>query len=116
MALLYFKLFHIIGAICLFLGFGGLLAIGENRPNINKLVSGLNGAGLLLLFVAGFGMQGMGKMGFPLWLIIKIVLWVVMIFLFVFAKKGKIPTQTAVIVALLMGGVITWLCLLKPFV
>lgn len=116
MALLYFKLFHIIGAFCLFLGFGGLLAIGENRPHINKLVSALNGAGLLLLFVAGFGMQGMGKMGFPLWLIIKIVIWLGMIFLFVFAKKGKIPTKAAVIIALVLGGIITWLCVLKPFV
>ena len=115
MAILYFKLFHIIGAICLFLGFGGLLAIGENRTNINKLVSILNGVGLLLLFVAGFGLQGAGKLGFPLWLIVKIVLWVELVFLFVYAKKGKIPTKTAVIASLVIGSIVTYLCLLKPF-
>ena len=112
---LIYKLFHLIGAFCLFLGFGGLLAVGENRTNINKLVSALNGAGLLLLLVAGFGLQAKLHVGFPVWLIVKIVLWIAMVFLFVYAKKGKIPTKAAVIISLLIGAVVTWLCLYKPF-
>ncbi len=115
MALIYIKIFHIIGAFCLFLGFGGLLAIGENRTHINRLVASLHGAGLLILFLTGFAAQGMGKMGFPGWLITKIVLWVVMVLLFVFTKRDKIPAKIGVVLSLLVGAIIAWLCLAKPF-
>ena len=53
MTLIYLKILHLVGAFCLFLGFGGLLGIGENRTAINRLVFGLHGAGLLILFLAG---------------------------------------------------------------
>jgi len=115
MAIIYIKLFHLIGAFCLFLGFGGLLAIGENRTRINRMVASLHGAGLLILLFSGFAAQGMGKYGFPGWLITKMVLWLVMVFLFVYAKKGKIPAKTAVLISLLTGAVVAWLCLAKPF-
>lgn len=109
------KLFHLTGAFCLLLGFGGLLAIGENRTNINRLVSALNGAGLLILILTGFASQGAQHLVFGGWLITKIVLWIVMILLFVFAKKGKIPTKTAVIGALAIAFFAAYLCLFRPF-
>ncbi len=109
------KLFHLTGVFCLLLGFGGLLAIGENRTNINRLVSALNGAGLLILILTGFAAQGSGGFGFPGWLITKIVLWIAMVFLFVFAKKDKIPAKTAVIGALAIAFFAAYLCLVRPF-
>ncbi len=109
------KLCHLIGAFCLFLGFGGILAIGENRTNINKLVASLNGAGLLILFLTGFASQGVQKFGFPGWLVTKMVLWVALVLLFVFAKKGKIPAKIAVLASLAIGAFAAYLCLLRPF-
>lgn len=115
MDLITWKTLHVIGALALFLGFGALLAMGENRTHINRLVSSLHGAGLLILFLTGFAILGVAKYGFKGWVITKIVLWVVMALLFVFTKKDKIPAKITVFVSLLLGAVITWLCMAKPF-
>jgi len=115
MALIYIKIAHVIGAFLLFAGFGGLLAIGENRTHINRLVASLHGAGLLILFLSGFAAQGIGKMGFPGWMIVKIVIWLAMVALFVLAKRDKMSSKTAVIVSLLLGALVAWLCLAQPF-
>ena len=115
MAIIYLKILHIIGAFCLFLGFGGLLGTGENRTAINRLVFGLHGAGLLILFLTGFAVQGMGKLGFPVWLIVKLVLWVLMVLLFVLVKRGKVSAKSGVLLSLIVGAAVAWLCLAKPF-
>ena len=109
------KVLHLIGAFCLFLGFGGLFGIGENRPNINKVVFGLHGAGLLLLLISGFALQAFVIKAFPLWLIAKIVIWILMVFLFVSVKRNRITTTAGVFGALILGGLVAWLCLTKPF-
>lgn len=109
------KVFHIVGMICLFLGFGGLFGIGENRSQINKIVFGLHGLGLLLLFLTGFAIQGMAIKAFPMWLIAKIVIWILMAVILVLVKRKVISTPAGVFSALLLGGVVAWLCLLKPF-
>lgn len=113
----YIKVLHILGAFCLFAGFGGLFGIGENRTHINRAVAGLHGLGLLLMFLTGFAMQGMNKAieGFPMWLIVKMVLWVVMVLLFVMIKRDKLPVFVGVVISILLGGLAAYLCLFKPF-
>lgn len=114
MAILYIKIIHLIGTFCLFLGFGGLFGIGKDKA-IDKLVFGLHGTGLLLVFLSGFAMQGIGKYGFPLWLIAKIVLWIIMVLLFVLIKRQQMKTAAGVIASLITGALVAWLCLIKPF-
>lgn len=115
MVLIYAKIFHIIGVMCLFIGFGGLMAIGENRTIINKIVASLHGAGLLILLLSGFMIQGTMKIGFPGWLITKIILWLGMVALFVLVKREKLSAKAAVFISLAVGAIIAWLCLAKPF-
>ncbi len=110
-----FKTLHVIGAFFLFVGIGGLLGCGENRTQINKLVSALNGTGLLILLIAGMGYQGMVLKAWPLWLILKIVIWVLMAVVFVMTKKERIPAKSGVLIALGLGAVVAWLCIMKPF-
>lgn len=110
-----YKILHVIGALFLFAGIGGLLGIGENRGQINKLVSIFSGIGLLLLLVAGMGLQAKLVQAWPLWLILKLVIWVVMIVIFVLAKKEKMAPKMAVWISLVLGAVVAWLCLAKPF-
>lgn len=110
-----FKVLHIIGAILLFTGIGGLMGCGENRPHINKIVSIFNGLGLLILLIAGMGMQGMGHLGWPLWLILKLVIWVVMAVIFTMTKKDKIGMKNGVLILVGLGCVVAWLCIMKPF-
>lgn len=109
-ALLYIKVLHVLGAFLLFLGFGGLFAVGDHR-GVNKAVTALNGAGLLLLFLAGFALQGMGKYGFPLWLIVKIILWIAMAVIFVMTKQGKLSRTAGISLAVFFGAAAAWLCI-----
>ena len=112
---LTYKILHLIGAFCLFLGFGGLLGIGENRTNINRIVFALHGAGLLILLVAGFGLVAKMGIGFPNWVIVKLAIWVAMVVLFVLIKRNILSAKAGVFISLILGAVIAWLCLAKPF-
>ncbi|MDF1753133.1 MAG: hypothetical protein P1U89_10195 [Verrucomicrobiales bacterium] len=115
--ILHIKVLHLVGAFCLFAGIGGLFGIGENRNQINRAVASLHGLGLLLLFLTGFAMQGLNKaiVGFPMWLTVKIVLWIAMVLIFVFIKRAKMSTFAGIIISILIGGVAAYLCLFKPF-
>ena len=63
----------------IFMGYGALLArslIRSNDASVRKLGSVTSGIGLLLVFVAGFGM--ISKIGYSFtapWLIVKILVW-----------------------------------------
>ncbi len=115
MTIVHAQFFHLIGVIFLFIGFGGLMAIGENRSVINKIVASFHGAGLLILLITGFMAQGVGKYGFPGWIITKLILWLAMVFLFVMVKKDKLNAKTAVIISAVVGIVVVYLCKFKPF-
>ncbi len=114
MAINYLHVVHAIGAFLLFAGFGGLLA-GTDNKNTNRLVAALHGSGLLLLLLSGFAVQGIASHGFPLWIILKIVLWLALAVLFVLTKKGRVSTVAGIAGSLIVGAVAVWLCVMKPF-
>lgn len=79
-AYLAMKVLHLLGVMMVFVGFGALLARGmmaSDHVGTRKLGGLTSGIGLLLIFIGGFGMLGMGKLGYPLWVIIKLVIWLV---------------------------------------
>ena len=59
----FYKLLHLIGVIILFSGIGAVLATA-NGTTKNKLASIANGVGLLVIFVAGFGLMARLNTGF----------------------------------------------------
>ncbi|MFU8848707.1 MAG: hypothetical protein ACNA77_08320 [Opitutales bacterium] len=74
-----YHILHLTGIIMLFLGYGALLArslIGSDDTRVKKLGSITSGIGLLLIFVAGFGL--ISKMGYSFttpWILVKLVIW-----------------------------------------
>ena len=73
-------IFHLIGALFVAFALGGSLLQAINTGNKNfrfkKVIGAVHGIGLLLLFVAGFGL--IAKNGYstiPLWVWIKIIIW-----------------------------------------
>lgn len=110
-----YKFLHLAGAMCLFLGLGGLLLPSDVSPSTRKLGSMLHGIGLLFVLVAGFGMIAKLKLGFPGWIIAKIGLWIVFAVLPVLGKKGIVPAKAAWIIALACGAGAAYLGVLKPF-
>ena len=79
----FYKVLHVVGIILVFMSLGGALlhATGGGTREQNparKLIAALNGTGLLLIIVAGFGMlakiQSMSA-GIPSWLHPKLLIW-----------------------------------------
>ncbi|MFP4351672.1 MAG: hypothetical protein ACLFRP_03340 [Puniceicoccaceae bacterium] len=74
----FYNFLHLLGLILVLPGYGALLARAvlapENRP-LRIWGAVLGGVGLLLLLVAGFGMQAKGDWGWPLWILLKIGTW-----------------------------------------
>lgn len=79
----FYKVLHVVGIILVFMSLGAALlhATGGGTREQNparKLIAALNGTGLLLIVVAGFGMlakiQSMSA-GLPGWLHPKLLIW-----------------------------------------
>ena len=86
-----YRLLHYAGIFTLIFSFGSLF-IGKNY---NKGAVMAHGFGLLLILVSGFGLQATMQLGFPIWLILKIVIWVAFGGFIVLAKKSIINGFTA---------------------
>lgn len=106
MSLQTYHFLHLIGLILVFVGYGGLLA--ADRPKSSMIWHGI---GLLVSFASGFGMLAkMGIMGaMPLWVWVKIVLWLVLGFLPVLAKKKVLSGATVVKLAILVGAALGYM-------
>ena len=75
-----YHILHLSGIIMLFLGYGALLGrslSGSDHVKVKKLGSITSGIGLLLIFIAGFGL--ISKMGYSFttwWILVKLVIWI----------------------------------------
>lgn len=115
MSLQYYHIIHLIAVMALFAGTGAALAsadLGATR----KFGAILRGIALLLLLVTGFGLlakQGIMK-SMPLWVWLKLAIWTIAAVLPVFVKRKLLPGTTAVLIALVLGGIAAWLGYMKP--
>ncbi len=92
---------HFVGVGLLAVGFLALLS--AKNAKIGMIFHGL---GLLVLLVSGFGQ--LAKLGMsahmPTWVIVKLVLWLVLGFLPVLAKRHVLARPVMVLLALVMMG------------
>jgi len=112
----FYYFIHFAGVICLFLGMGAILGMGEDLKHINKFVGMFHGIGLLLLLVGGFGLVARLQTGFPVWLIIKIGLWLCLSMIMILAKRKICTPKATAILAMILGLVAVAMCVFKPFV
>lgn len=94
-----YRLLHFAGIFTLLIALGA--SFTGNKTN--KSIAIWHGVGLLLILVSGFGMQAVYKLGFPSWLIIKIVIWIIFGGFIVFAKRGLLKQTAAWVLILLMA-------------
>lgn len=74
----FYYVLHLLGIVLIFLGYGALIArsfLQVEAPPLKRLGSMTSGIGLLLVLVAGFGLQAKLGYGLPPWLVLKIVVW-----------------------------------------
>lgn len=115
-----YKVVHILGVLMIFIALGGTVVHAANRHSkeenaVRKMVGIMNGLGLVIVLVAGFGLIASLGLGFPGWVIAKLVLWLL------FGGVAAIPYRkpewnAAVFWALpLLGGLAAYLAIYKPF-
>jgi hypothetical protein len=111
MSLAFYHYLHLLGLIFVFVGFGGLLSPERARSSMMW-----HGIGLVISLISGFGMLAkMGIMGsMPLWVWIKIALWLVLGFLPMLAKKKILRGPSVVKLAILVGAALGYLGYFKP--
>ena len=109
-ALTTYKITHLVGISILALGTGGRMAGGENR----KTFAIVQGIGLLVMLVTGFGLLARLGLGYPHFAIVKTVLWVVIAMLPVLFRKLKTPLYAEILIVFILVGVMAYLGIVKP--
>lgn len=110
-----YKFLHLVGIVLLVLGLGGALVASRGQGGGKGFCMLLHGAGLLLVLVAGFGMQARRGIGFPGWFLAKIGLWVLLAILPTMVKRGVISIGTGILFAGILGGAAIYLVIYRPF-
>ena len=108
------KILHFVGILSLFLAMGGLIATDKKRPSIVTKYVILHGSSLLLIFLTGFALQGLGKLGFPLWLLSKIGVWAALGAMLALLKREKISATIGWLASLALATLAAYLVTFKP--
>ena len=112
-----YKIIHYVGIFMLMFSLGSLFT------KYNKFAVIGHGISLLLILVAGFGMQAKQKdiykatleTAFPTFIIVKVVIWLLFGAAVVLAKREVIKGPAAWIICISLGAVAAYLGLHKPF-
>ncbi|HZN41733.1 MAG TPA: hypothetical protein VFD82_23215 [Planctomycetota bacterium] len=111
-----YRLLHVVGALTLMIGLGGMLATaGRDGSKPPMLFMALHGIGLLTLLVAGIGVAHKSNLGWPNWMLAKIACWVLLAALPVLVRRGVLPRGVAALLVIGLGALAAWLALTKPF-
>ena len=115
-----YRIIHFIGLFTLMFAFGSLFT-GEKTTKGAAIGHGI---GLFLILLGGFGMLAQKEIttayiavygsAFPMWLILKVVIWVIFGGSMVLAKRRVIKGVTAWIIILALGATSAVLAIKKP--
>jgi hypothetical protein len=110
-----YKVLHLLGIFGVLLALGAGAALGAQLDNATRRRNSLlHGLGLLLILVSGFGMLAKGNLGFPGWVMAKLVIFLLVGALPVWMRRRNAPgmmTLISLIVVFLAGLLAT----LRPF-
>lgn len=116
-----YKILHVTGLLMLFVGLAGLVGMKMNgtelSPRGRRLFFLFHGVGLLVMFVAGFGL--LARMGFmtqiPNWAFAKMAIWLILGGGVALAKRRGQVGGPLLILFVGLGMTAAWLAIAKPF-
>lgn len=110
-----YKVIHIAAAMSLFLAFGGAIA---SKGGAKTRVLSTHGTALVILLITGFGLMaklGIGHGGgFPTWIVLKGLLWIVLGGAIAIAKRGGVTGVAAWWSLPALGALAAYLAIFKP--
>lgn len=108
-----YKVLHVLGMLLVFTALGAMLAAGTRRTG-----GMAHGLGLVLLLVTGFGALanlGLSNPGvWPLWMWLKLLLWLVLGGIVVLIRRAPQLASTLWVLLPLLGAAAAYLALYKP--
>lgn len=112
----FYKFLHLV-TLFLFLSGAAVSFFLENNPKWNKILTGVTS---LLIFVAGMGLLArigvQHGAGFPMWVWLKMALWLFMaVGAPVLAKRARAYQTSCYFGLLSLAAVAAWLATFKPF-
>lgn len=114
-----YKILHLVGVFMVLLSLGGLVVLrGTGQEKSSpwwRLGAATNGIGLLLSLVAGFGLVARLGVGWPGWVLVKILIWLVLGGMV--AVLGRAPESGRAVwwTALVLAAAAAYLANIKPF-
>lgn len=122
MPITFYLVVHLIGIMMLFMGLGGIVVRGMVRAKDKELGDTLkgptgisHGIGLILILISGFGMLAKNQLGFPGWIMAKLVIWLVLGGLI--AAMMRAPKLGKVLwgLCIVLGACAAYLAMYRPF-
>jgi hypothetical protein len=104
-----YKIIHFVGLIVLFLGIGSLITADPKKPSAFRIPAMIHGIGLLLILISGFGLQAKLKLGFPVWMISKLVILIALGGSIALIKRKVLPPAVVYLLAIILGGIAAYL-------
>lgn len=113
-----YHVLHITGIIMLFMGYGALLArsmVRNDSKELKRLGSITSGIGLVLIFVAGFGLMAkLYNNSFQSWMLIKIVIWLILGGIIVLINRVPALAKLLWWVIIAMGALAAYMVYMRP--
>ena len=114
----FYNLLHLFGIMLMLSALGAAVAAaaaGDGNPRVKKLAGVVHGVALLLILVGGFGMLarlGLGA-GWPLWVWLKLVIWLVFGAATVLVRKVGERAAWLLVLLPVLAAVSAWLALYR---
>jgi len=118
LSLSFYKVLHLFGIMLMFSALGAVIAAavaGEANPRLKKLGGMAQGIALVIILVAGFGLltrQGFTG-GWPLWVWLKLLIWVIFGGATVFVRKAGEKAGWLLVLLPVLGALSAWLALYR---
>ncbi len=113
-----YKILHLSGVLMIFLAVGGMLVAARAKEAAAAFKAGLgilHGLGLALVMIAGFGLLAKSGAGFPGWVLVKIIIWLIFGGLIAILKRKPELGQTLLWTSTALGIIAVIMAVAKPF-
>ncbi|MCB9531892.1 MAG: hypothetical protein H6698_06670 [Myxococcales bacterium] len=116
----FYKVLHLAGIMALFLSLGAAAlhsALGGTKGTNprHKAIVAAHGVALAVILVAGFGMIAKLGVGFPGWVLVKLVIWLLLGAAIAPLSRWAGKGGTVAIGVFVLGALAAWLAVAKPF-
>jgi hypothetical protein len=119
----FYNFLHLVG-IFLVLSSLGAIALhtfngGTKNYSARKWVAAIHGSGLLIIFVAGFGLMArlgmVGQGAWPKWIFIKIGVWLTLGLMPILLYRKSNLSSVWALLTITLASIAAWTAINKPF-